>query len=546
MKNESVIGEKPCLVKTQQGFSLLYKNRYLYSKYQPKTAIIKYIEGLKILPNTLILCYAPALGYGLKELLQKLPEDCSIVTIDFDENLFSLFKDENKELLTAEKKITPILLKKAVEIVQIIQKGDILQRPESFKRALVIKMSAATAFNEDEYKAVTEYTDDYIKSNWKNVITLTRMGRLFALDILKNLKKLYKDGKFHCLNRSSINKPILVIGAGSSTDELLSFLPEYRDNFFIICVDAALPSLLENGIKADAVVAVECQLAIEKAYIGAINSGIHIIADLTSRPKVTRLCGGNLSFFLSDYCSMPFMTKLKESVEKEGIPVFPALGSVGLYAVEIALYLRKAGSPVFICGLDFSFKPGQTHCKAAPAHTASILKGNRLSPLGSPAAAYKFSAHKIIGKNEDTLYTDAALSGYGSLYVERYKDAKAIFDCAKTGMKGPFPQISYPDMMELAKQFSRTSDNSIDFSTESTSRAEISYITEQRVKLNHLKDLLTGKEKEASENELESIIKECSYLYAHFPDARSGSIRNQDFLNRIRAETEIFLKALGK
>ena len=91
MTNKLETIEKPCTVQTQQGFSVLYRNRYLYSRYAPSAAVLKFIEGLTLLPDTLILCYAPALGYGLRELLQKMPPGCHILTVDFDKQLYEFF-----------------------------------------------------------------------------------------------------------------------------------------------------------------------------------------------------------------------------------------------------------------------------------------------------------------------------------------------------------------------------------------------------------------------------------------------------------------------
>ena len=84
---------KPCLVNTSQGFSILYKEKYLYSKYNPSKAIIQKINELNILPGTIFLCFSPVLSYGLKELLQKIPENCLVIACEFDKELYSFSKD---------------------------------------------------------------------------------------------------------------------------------------------------------------------------------------------------------------------------------------------------------------------------------------------------------------------------------------------------------------------------------------------------------------------------------------------------------------------
>ena len=587
MTNLSELNEKPCTVLAQQGFSVLYRNRYLYSRYSPKTAILKIIDGLNILPGTLILCYAPAMGYGLRELLEKISdsENCYILTVDFDKALHDFFRDNNvgagsslsqdttrafrdsdintDSVGAGSGRISSVLLRSPAEIVNILNEGKIVPPPGTFKRAVVVKMSGGTIFSEEAYSAVTEYVDSFIQNFWKNHITLTRMGRMYALDVLKNLKMIKSAAGGGCKNdrdsryanlkyanniqflqNGKVSKPILVIGAGLSTDKLLPELTKHSNQFFIMCVDAALPALLQSGIRPDAVVAVECQVAIEKAYIGAAESGIHVIADLTSRPRVARLCAGEVSFFLSEYCTLPFMKDLTDAARSLGIPVFPPLGSVGLYAVETALYIRKPATPVFVCGLDFSFIPGQTHCKGAPAHTAAALTANRLKPVGFPGAAYNHTAHSIVGKAGHTEYADAALSGYGALYAERYKSIENLFDCAESGMESGIQRIAQDVMFGLAESLCDSTETAEPvFASTATSLPECEYVENQVKKLSRIKAILTGSEKPSSDTELEELIAECGYLYAHFPDCAAGFRMTQDFLNRIRAEVDVFLKA---
>ena len=66
------IPQKPCLVQTERGFSVSYKDRFLYSKYAPSRAIEGAIQNLSLLPGTLILAFSPALWLCLDKLLEKL------------------------------------------------------------------------------------------------------------------------------------------------------------------------------------------------------------------------------------------------------------------------------------------------------------------------------------------------------------------------------------------------------------------------------------------------------------------------------------------
>ena len=84
--------QKPCFVQTSQGFSVSYNNQLLYSKYNPSKVIVQTIQNLQILPGTIFLCISPVLGYGLKELLAKLPENCLVFLIEADSALLDFAK----------------------------------------------------------------------------------------------------------------------------------------------------------------------------------------------------------------------------------------------------------------------------------------------------------------------------------------------------------------------------------------------------------------------------------------------------------------------
>ena len=81
------------------------------------------------------------------------------------------------------------------------------------------------------------------------------------------------------------------------------------------------------------------------------------------------------------------------------------------------------------------------------------------------------------------------------------------------------------------------------FAAPAASQPECRYVENQVKKLSRIKAILTGSEEPRSSTELEELIGECGYLYAHFPDCAAGFRMTQDFLNRIRAEVDIFLKA---
>ncbi len=140
--NNSITNTKPCLVQTAQGFSVSYEGKFLYSKYNPQKAINQIIENLTIQPQTIILCASPVLNYGLKELSQKLPDDCLMLGCELEPQLVD-FIQENKN--TPEGDFSNIPNFSFITKDELYNLGPelIKQKAGTFRRIIRIDFSAA-------------------------------------------------------------------------------------------------------------------------------------------------------------------------------------------------------------------------------------------------------------------------------------------------------------------------------------------------------------------------------------------------------------------
>lgn len=569
---------KPCLVAAKQGFSVLYNNKFLYSKYTPKATIQSTIQNLQILPETLILCYSPVAGYGIEELLNILPPKCFILGIELNKDLFDFSIENIPSEIQENNKIQFSYLSSPNEIANLLTETNKIPLPGSFRRCLPIQMSGGTQFNEEGFKTITKLTDDFIGQFWKNRLTLVSFGRLFSSNMLKNIRQIGYNSKVIPLE-NKINKPILVVGAGTSLENTIPHLSTFlqknnnRQNIYILAVDAALRCLYENKITPDSIVAVESQLAIEKAYIGFADSKIPIIADICSRPSVTRITKGNISYFASEYTVSPFFNRFKNKFQKLNIPVIPALGSVGLAALEIALLMRKTETPVFITGLDFAYIPSKTHACGTPVHVSMLSSTDRIHTTENPASAYKQRTFTIENKTPSptisqkkvlSIFTDPALYNYAAMLSARYSNIDNIFDIGNIGVKTGIKLTNNDNLysainnasMVLKNGLKSTFINIVD--SDSQQEQEVNFdkkvtalikenalffIDNEHKTLCKIKEILTnGNGSDKEKESLTSFLLSCGYLYDHFPDAALGLRMEADFLKRVRAELNYFIK----
>lgn len=540
--------EEPCLVKAGQGFSVFYRQRFLYSKYSPQKVILQTIENLNILDETLCLAFSPCLCYGLKELCQKLDSASMVVCVEADKKLYELADKKIEELKAENPEFQQkIILTKSADIESLIK------NLPHFRRSLAIEMSGGTFFYKKLYSNIAGYAQNFIASFWKNRVTLVKFGRLFSRNLFKNLK-LIPSAKSIPLSSPLFFRPIIVFGAGESIQSFLEKTSkETLKKCTIFAVDAALQVLLKTNVEPDFVIAVESQLAIEKAYIGTAHSNFAIIGDLASRPCVLRHANGKNLFFYSEYANAAF---LKNADNKGILPQkLDPLGSVGLTAVELALKMRfNQNIPVIISGLDFSYSQQLTHARGTPAHTNRLLFNSRLKSVENYAAALKKDAKKI-SSNEKTLITDTALSNYAILFKDYFSNTKNLFDARDSGFDLALPHVSSAQLTLLCKELKeKTADeydslfkvNKCEFNLKQ--KETRSYILQEKAALERIKELLSKGEKAlpppepSLEIELKNLLTEREYLYLHFPDGYKCNTADLSFLKRIRNEIDFFLK----
>ena len=530
--------EKPCLVPAGQGFSVLYKNRYLYSRYSPESAAERAVVALSIRPQSLVLVFSPLLCYGLESLFNKIPEDSFVLFIEKEAALRDLTVQYLSPFLKAHTNsvlCTPDTIQDVVSLFDV-NAGCI--QLSCVRRTVPVELSSAYRLNESFYTQITKIIDGGINQFWRNRITLIKLGRLYAKNLLRNLGRIPTS---RILMPDSAESPFLICGAGPSLDKQIPFIKRIQKKLFIIAVDSALVPLLKNGIRPDAVLAVECQLANEKAFIGAVESGVPIIADLTSRPQILSLTGGDVLFFVSEYEKTTFFNRICASTTN--VPVFEPLGSVGLSALEAALFLRKTDDvPVLFCGLDFAFVPCKTHCREAPSHAQMLASHNRLKPLLNADSSFRKDTVAVAGKNGTVCLTQPSLLGYGKNFEAHYADKKNVFDISNFGIDTGCIKLTEQLADNVLSSYKDKSSGCFAQLPLHNNTAEIAdfYRTERDMLQNLRHMLATG----GDSVRILEIIKKCEYLYLHFPDGYKTPSDDLSFLKRVRGEIDFFLKDL--
>lgn len=535
--------QKPCLVQTKQGFSVSYKERLLYSKYDPQKNIINLINNLEVLDGTIFLIFSPCLFYGINELKNKLTDNCLIIACEKDESLY----DFSKEYYTSLKNEIPFLC--TSDLLKLPEQINELCKSGKYKRIIRIDFSTGVQFNQQFYNDLEESCKNIIQTFWKNRVTLIKFGRKYCSNLFKNLKHLPETSPIEKYFKS-IKKPILVFGAGESIDYFFEKNADLNlSDFYILCADTALRPLLDRKIKVDGVFIEEAQSVIIKAFIGCCTekNDFHIFAGLSAASQLASIFSAKrISFFTTQFTDLNFFNKLKDNNCLP--PQNPPFGSVGLTSVYYALKFRENENiPVYICGLDFSFSVGKTHAKSTLASILRLQTTTRINQIQNIASAFSYGNIFETGKDDKPIVSSPTLISYAQIFNAFFPSEKNLFDFSEKGIK---LQIKHKNPEKLLSEkckekLSETFSSEINEQKQNYSKIN-NIIQNEKKELKELLSLLTTKT-EFSEAEfkekIEKLALEKEYLYLYFPDGYCFSY-SQSFLNRLRTQIDYFLKIM--
>ncbi len=545
---------KPCLINTSQGFCVKYKEKFLYSKYNPQKTILNLIEKLELLPGTIILAFSPVMPYGIKNLIEKLPSDCIILAVEFDANLFEFSKGYLKECSDFSPQKFQILSKNDIltfhTLLQkknpCLENGFRLPPQGTFKRAIKIDFSGGVQFHKELYDSFLQTVQNAIGTFFKNQITLSKFGRKYFHNLFRNMTKIPDAVPLKSLEKT-VSKPILILGTGSSVEDTLRKIKNDFKKFFIISLDATVPILKDYKIQCDAVICEECQSIISKMFIGSHKTFPLAISGLTSAPKTVSFSTKEISYFI------PFFADCTTLENITGIKNFPPkinpFGSVGITSLYLALFLRKnSGIPIFFSGLDFSFENDFTHAKNSLPYKNLLLMQNKIKPIQNLSSVFAEGNLKIQDKNKKTVNTTKSLLTYSKL-VSLFENETNLFDIRKKGLPLNIKDgsIFFEEILNSKEQKKSSSILLNHFSEEEKKelKQEIkSFFIKEINALEEGKKILKGEviiPESQKKEKLKELFEPREYLYLHFPDGYKFSL-DISFLKRIRAETDFFLK----
>jgi len=522
----------PLSVDTGRGLSINYLGKNLYSKYDPSQTSIKIAHRLELYEETLYIVPSPLLLYGIREILNKLPQSSYLLGIEIDQNLMHETINSQIKIDNDNFKIYRLdsreQLKSAIEDLSVWK----------YRKCQLIPLNYGYNLYKEKYDYLYNFATVILNTFWRNRLTINKLGRLWVKNIFNNIPLVTPE------RPDNHGKSIVVCGAGVSLEETTVLLKKNRDDIYIIAVDTALNSLLESEIIPDLVFALESQFYNLGDFYNSFGKNIDLLTDITGYPAVCRALKGKVYFYASDF----FQNALLDRIETHLCLALkiPPLGSVGVAAVHTALKLFNA--PIFLTGLDFSFVPGKSHSKGTPFSNSLLRISNRFKPAGSFNISMKRNLLQKKGKVEGKrINTDSILESYAMLLTDIISQEERVYDLTNSGYPLGAEYIDEENFCEMIKY--RTSNFDGNCIPQIDPNVSNNLLKQEKYFLEALIGewvSFVATDSEQIPDLLISALEKVDYIYLDFPDRLPHPIKEISFISRAVTSAREYLKIVDR
>lgn len=329
----------------------------LHSAYDPLKEARNFIAGYNLKETQFLIVLGFGLGYHIREILKNYPWIKLVVVI---ESNLSLLKNAlnllDLSFIFSSSKVKLILEENPVKIEKELHSlGTILL---TGKTSLIIHYTSSILLKKEKFIQIKRSINDAILRARANLTTNITRGNIFQKNILTNLPQIINNSGIKNLFGKFKNKPVICVAAGPSLNKNLHLLKEVKGKALIICVDAALKVMLQQGIKPDIVVSIDYGEGTRNLFKGLMDKtlDLYLAADPEVYPKI-----------LSDFKGKKFIINIHKPLTQWISKFVEDKGTLqkGTSVAHAAFSLAKAagGDPIILIGQDLSYPGGFTHSK---------------------------------------------------------------------------------------------------------------------------------------------------------------------------------------
>jgi len=209
------------------------------------------------------------------------------------------------------------------------------------------------------YQNMIETVMRQLTIRWNQLRTDITNAEVAFANSIKNLSQHKLGSEIMALQGIFKDKPLILVGAGPSLDESISFLKSAQNRAIIAVVNSAYRAVVKQGIVPDITIAVDPHEGTFRGYQGMDTSQPVLISTFLVYPEVPKLFPKRV-FPLSSYNFL--MTIIRRVLNLPEEPGIVGDGTVSSTVVNLAAFMGC--NEIFLVGQDMAVKSdGQIHTK---------------------------------------------------------------------------------------------------------------------------------------------------------------------------------------
>ncbi len=521
---------------TSDGYQVHYQGRRLYTASGPIAGARRRAAAADLPEDTLFLIPSPLLGYGLSELLERLPSSSHLFCVEVD-SVLAVLAEEPAEAFLPSNRITFFLSRQPGSGADFGWQSSAKSLVErGYRRVRTITLNGGASLHREAYREIEGGLGEAIQQTWQNRMTTIRLGRVWSRNFLVNLGRT---GFAKSAASLAEAKPIVVVGPSESLEQEACHLASARDRVAVMALDTALPALRLRGITPDYVVTVDSQRANALDFVGSRPQPFVLIAETTVHPSIPRFVGGERTYWFS---SEAFETNLvRGAAAADLLPLrLPPVGSVAVAALLLALRMTKG--TIYVMGIDLAYKPGKPYATGAPLQIEELSTNHRLAPERMLGLSFRRPLTQARSASGPTVQTDLVLLSYRHQLHTLLSGSSRVFSAGNRGLDIGVPAVPGSRIAEDdgAGSFVARAPNpsdEISLPDQDSSRAE-----GLRLFLSERLEALK-RAREDSDLESEDVVA-WDHAWFDFPEAQTGRSPGPGFRPRLALRLKRFERLL--
>jgi len=325
---------------------------FIHSRVDPIREAERFIQDVDIAGRDLVVVLGFGFGYHVEELLKKAGKDVNILVIEKSPSVLKKAMDSRDFVILLSSENIFLALNPDEDDLAELMHG------RSSRNVLFITHRGSHQVYPDYYSNILIIMKSYISTKDVNIATLAKFEKTWSSNIARNISIIADSCGANIFYNTFKNVPAIVVAAGPSLTESISFIRENSDRAVIIAVDTSYKILLAHGITPHFCITVDAQLINARYFEGSPKTEAVLIADPMVHPSAFRFFKGHISVTGVAFEMMKWIENICGTRGE-----LTHGGSVSTNAYDFAK--RIGASPVILVGQDLSFTKGLAHVKGS-------------------------------------------------------------------------------------------------------------------------------------------------------------------------------------